>query len=133
MSIPFVETLTTALPIHQPRPIDAPAALAGIRVIDFTYFVAAPLATILLADLGADVIKVEMPERGDELPYYPPMVPGIGDQRAPYVWANRNKRSIGLNVKNAAIMRVEGALTPLTPALSTTNNVTSHPEEAERR
>ena len=54
-------------PAHQPRPSNAPTALQGVRVVDFTHFIAGPLATMFLADMGADVVKIEAPERGDEL------------------------------------------------------------------
>lgn len=89
-------------PLHAPRAASAPTALGGIRVLDFTHFIAGPLATMMLADMGADVIKVEAPERGDELRYYPPVVPGLEQQGAPFLWSNRNKRSIALDLKNAA-------------------------------
>lgn len=86
-------------PPHTPRPAGAPTALQGIRVVDFTHFIAGPLATMMLADMGADVIKIEPPERGDELRYYPPAVPGLQAQGGPFVWSNRNKRSLALDLK----------------------------------
>ena len=86
-------------PRHEPRPPGAPTALQGIRVVDFTHFIAGPLATMILADMGADVIKVEPPARGDELRYYPPAVPGLQSQGGPFVWSNRNKRSVALDLK----------------------------------
>ena len=64
-------------PAHVPRPAQAPTVLQGIRVVDFTHFIAGPLATMFLADMGADVVKIEAPERGDELRYYPPAVPDL--------------------------------------------------------
>jgi crotonobetainyl-CoA:carnitine CoA-transferase CaiB-like acyl-CoA transferase len=87
-------------PRHEHRPQGAPTALQGIRVVDFTHFIAGPLATMILADMGADVIKVEAPERGDELRYYPPAVPGLQSQGGPFVWSNRNKRSVALDLKS---------------------------------
>jgi crotonobetainyl-CoA:carnitine CoA-transferase CaiB-like acyl-CoA transferase len=86
-------------PAHVPRPAGAPTALQGIRVVDFTHFIAGPLATMMLADMGADVIKIEPPERGDELRYYPPAVPGLQQQGGPFAWSNRNKRSLALDLK----------------------------------
>ncbi len=88
-------------PAHEPRPKAAPTALQGIRVVDFSHFVAGPLATTMLADMGADVIKIEPPERGDELRYYPPAVPGLAEQGGPFLWSNRNKRSVALDLKSA--------------------------------
>jgi crotonobetainyl-CoA:carnitine CoA-transferase CaiB-like acyl-CoA transferase len=88
-------------PRHESRPQGAPTALEGIRVVDFTHFIAGPLATMILADMGADVIKVEPPARGDELRYYPPAVPGLQSQGGPFVWSNRNKRSVALDLKAA--------------------------------
>ncbi|MEZ5658452.1 MAG: CoA transferase [Burkholderiaceae bacterium] len=89
-------------PAHEPRPSGAPTALQGLRVVDFTHFIAGPMATMILADMGADVIKVEAPERGDELRYYPPAVPGLESQGGPFVWGNRNKRSVALDLKSPA-------------------------------
>ena len=68
--------------------------LAGLRVLDYGQYVAAPFATMLLADLGADVVKVE-PPRGDEWRRYDPFQPG----ESRYFYAlNRGKRSIGLDI-----------------------------------
>jgi crotonobetainyl-CoA:carnitine CoA-transferase CaiB-like acyl-CoA transferase len=93
---------TAEFPPHTPRPAGAPTALQGIRVVDFSHFIAGPLATMMLADMGADVIKIEPPERGDELRYYPPAVPGLEQQGGPFTWGNRNKRSFALDLKAPA-------------------------------
>ncbi len=93
-------------PPHTPRPAGAPTALQGIRVADFTHFIAGPLATMVLADMGADVIKIEPPARGDELRYYPPAWPGLEAQGAPFVWSNRNKRSLALDLKSDAALAI---------------------------
>ena len=93
-------------PPHVARPAGAPTALQGIRVVDFTHFIAGPLATMFLADMGADVVKIEAPERGDELRYYPPAVPGLEAQGGPFLWSNRNKRSIALDLKSPAGLAV---------------------------
>jgi crotonobetainyl-CoA:carnitine CoA-transferase CaiB-like acyl-CoA transferase len=91
--------LEDEFPAHTPRKADAPLALAGIRVVDFTHFIAGPFATMMLADMGADVIKIEATGRGDEFRYYPPSHPDDSTLGAPYLWANRNKRSIAIDLK----------------------------------
>jgi crotonobetainyl-CoA:carnitine CoA-transferase CaiB-like acyl-CoA transferase len=69
--------------------------LRGLRVLDYGQYVAAPFATMLLADLGADVVKVE-PPRGDEWRRYDPFQPG----ESRYFYAlNRGKRSVALDLK----------------------------------
>jgi crotonobetainyl-CoA:carnitine CoA-transferase CaiB-like acyl-CoA transferase len=93
-------------PRHEPRPQNAPTALQGIRVVDFTHFIAGPLATMILADMGADVIKVESPTRGDELRHYPPAIAGLDAQGGPFVWSNRNKRSVALDLKSVGGLAV---------------------------
>jgi glutaryl-CoA transferase len=77
------------------------AALSGIRILDFTRVLAGPTCTMLLADLGAEVIKVENPRRGDDTRQWGP--PYVGDasdnQSAYFLSVNRNKRSLTLNLK----------------------------------
>lgn len=97
-------------PSHVARPAHAPTALQGIRVVDFTHFIAGPLATMFLADMGADVVKIEPPERGDELRYYPPAVPGLEAQGGPFLWSNRNKRSVAVDLKTPAGIEVARSL-----------------------
>ncbi|MDT0479203.1 MULTISPECIES: CaiB/BaiF CoA transferase family protein [Streptomyces] len=77
-------------------------ALAGIRVLDLSRILAAPLATQMLADLGAEVIKIERPGSGDDSRTYgPPFAPGPEGDRtdtaAFYLSCNRNKRSVTVN------------------------------------
>ncbi|HMS74889.1 CaiB/BaiF CoA-transferase family protein [Gordonia sp. (in: high G+C Gram-positive bacteria)] len=74
----------------------APGALAGIRILDLSRILAAPFATQLLGDLGADVIKVERPGVGDDARDYGPPFLGDPDNRDSgfYLSTNRNKRSI---------------------------------------
>jgi crotonobetainyl-CoA:carnitine CoA-transferase CaiB-like acyl-CoA transferase len=78
-------------------------ALSGVRVLDFTRVLAGPFCTMLLADLGADVIKVEDPLRGDETRQWgPPWLEQRGERfSAYYLSVNRNKRSLTLDLKSA--------------------------------
>lgn len=83
------------------RPQDShPGALAGVRVADFSRVLAGPYATMLMADMGADVIKIE-PPHGDDTRQWSPPVDAHG--RATYFTAvNRNKRSVVLDLRNDA-------------------------------
>jgi crotonobetainyl-CoA:carnitine CoA-transferase CaiB-like acyl-CoA transferase len=79
-------------------------ALDGIRVLDLTRALAGPYCTLMLGDHGADVIKVEMPETGDETrEWAPPSIRGIS---AYYLAINRNKRSVTIDLKNPDGKRV---------------------------
>jgi len=73
--------------------------LTGIRVLDLTRLLPGAVCTMLLADMGADVIKVEDPDRGDYMRWTPPLVDG---QSVLFNALNRNKRSLALNLKAAA-------------------------------
>jgi crotonobetainyl-CoA:carnitine CoA-transferase CaiB-like acyl-CoA transferase len=79
--------------------MQATGPLRGLRVIDFTHFVAGPYATLILADMGAEVIKVENPGRGDEFRHYPPYSEKLDGEGAPYLWVNRNKKSVAVDLK----------------------------------
>ncbi len=72
-------------------------ALDGVRVLDFTRVLAGPLCTMILADLGADVIKVESIKNGDDTRQWGP--PWQGTMSAYFASVNRNKQSITLNLK----------------------------------
>jgi crotonobetainyl-CoA:carnitine CoA-transferase CaiB-like acyl-CoA transferase len=78
---------------------DGPAPLAGVRVLDLTRLLPGGYCTLLLADLGADVVKVEEPGRGDYLRWSPPLVEG---ESAMHQALNRGKRSIVLDLKTPA-------------------------------
>ena len=73
-----------------------PAALEGIRIIDFSHVYQGPVGTQLLADFGADVIKVERPGSGDWSRAWGPYV---GDVSLPFATLNRNKRSVTLDLR----------------------------------
>ena len=73
--------------------------LAGLLVADFSRILAGPYATMLLADLGADVVKVEAPTGDDTRTWQPPL---RGDVSTYYLGVNRNKRSIALDLKDEA-------------------------------
>ncbi|MEX1018017.1 MAG: CoA transferase [Litorilinea sp.] len=74
-----------------------PGALQGIRILDFSHVFQGPLATQLLADYGADVIKIERPGAGDWSRSWGPFVDGVS---MPFANLNRNKRSLALNTKH---------------------------------
>ena len=74
----------------------APAPLRGVRVLDFSRVLAGPYCTMLLADLGAEVIKVERPGGGDETRSWGP--PFAGDEATYYLAVNRGKRSVALDL-----------------------------------
>ena len=79
--------------------------LAGIRVLDLSRVVAGPYCTMLLADLGADVIKVERPERGDDLREWRART-GRGGMSAVFAAVNRNKRGIALDLQKPEGARI---------------------------
>jgi len=71
-------------------------ALDGIRVLDMTRVLAGPYCTLLLGDMGAEIIKIEVPGSGDDSRTYPPF---IGTESAYFMNLNRNKKSLTLNLK----------------------------------
>ena len=71
-------------------------ALDGIRVVDLTRILAGPYCTLLLGDMGAEIIKIEVPGHGDDSRRYPPF---IGTESAYFMNLNRNKKSLTLNLK----------------------------------
>jgi crotonobetainyl-CoA:carnitine CoA-transferase CaiB-like acyl-CoA transferase len=76
--------------------------LAGIRVLDFSTLLPGPLATLLLAEAGAEVIKIERPGAGDEMRSYSPK---FGSDSVNFAMLNRGKRSIAIDLKQSASLR----------------------------
>lgn len=72
-------------------------ALEGIKILDLTRILAGPYATMILADMGADVIKIERPGSGDDSRAYGPYV---NEESAYFMSLNRNKRSMTMNLKS---------------------------------
>ena len=92
------------------RPDDTlpPGPLSGIRVVDLTSMISGPVATMMLADQGADVIKVEAPQRPDHTRH---VGSGHTGMTATFVNNNRNKRSIVLDLKTAEGLEALRAIT----------------------
>jgi crotonobetainyl-CoA:carnitine CoA-transferase CaiB-like acyl-CoA transferase len=80
--------------------------LAGLRVLEYAQYVAGPFAGMLLADLGADVIKVEPPD-GDAWRHYEPFAPG---ESRFFYGLNRNKRSVVIDLKTDDGVRASASL-----------------------
>lgn len=70
--------------------------MKGVRVIDLTHVLAGPFATMLMGDLGAEILKIEKPGRGDTTRGTPPY---FGDVSHYFIAVNRNKRSVGIDIK----------------------------------
>ena len=83
-------------------------ALSGVRVLDLTRILAGPLCTMMLGDMGADVIKVEPPGTGDDTRTWGP--PFVGGESAYFLGLNRNKRSLTLNLASAPGQEILAAL-----------------------
>jgi formyl-CoA transferase len=96
------------LPDRAPREKDAPTALDGLLVIDFTRVVAGPACTQTLADFGAEVIKIENPDGGDDTRHYEHA--DLAGESAAFVSLNRNKRSIALDLTKPEACDVARAL-----------------------
>lgn len=100
-TINYQSLLTNKLPLDNmqtlPNPNGMPEALEGVRVLDCSQILAGPFCSMLLADMGADVIKIEKPNGGDDTRRMGP--PFIDTESAAFLAMNRNKRSIVLNFK----------------------------------
>ena len=79
--------------------------LEGIRVLDLTTSYSGPFCTMFLADMGADVVKIEEPQKGDDSRYWGPPFTGKGESPW-FLSANRNKRSIALNIRQPDDMEI---------------------------
>ena len=77
---------------------ETPGPLGGVRVLDLSRVLAGPYCTMILGDLGADVIKVEQPGKGDDTRAWGP--PWAGTESAYYLTVNRNKRGITVDLKS---------------------------------
>ncbi len=93
---------------------DVTRPLEGIHVLDFTTLLPGPLATLILAEAGAEVIKIERPDRGDEMRSY---APKFGADSVNFALLNRGKRSIAINLKEP------GAVDRLRPLVEVTDVV----------
>ncbi|MDW3222051.1 MAG: CoA transferase [Paracoccaceae bacterium] len=77
--------------------------LTGVKVIELAHIMAGPVCGLMLADMGADVIKVEKPTGDDSRRFVPPEING---EAAAYMMMNRNKRGISLNLKDPAAVEI---------------------------
>lgn len=75
-----------------------PGPLHGLRVLDFTRVLSGPFSTMILADLGADVVKIEDPQHGDDTRHWGP--PFVEEESSYFLSINRNKRSVALDLKS---------------------------------
>jgi crotonobetainyl-CoA:carnitine CoA-transferase CaiB-like acyl-CoA transferase len=97
-------TARPQLPRRAPRKKGAPTALDGLLVVDFTRVVAGPACTQTLADFGAEVIKIENPDGGDDTRSYEHAE--LAGESAAYVSLNRNKRDIALDLTKSEAREV---------------------------
>ena len=74
-----------------------PQALSGMKVLDCSQILAGPFCTMMLADMGAEVIKIEKPNGGDDTRGWGP--PFIAGESAAFLQLNRNKKSVSLNIQ----------------------------------
>ncbi|KAL7636490.1 UNVERIFIED_CONTAM: hypothetical protein RMT77_013265 [Armadillidium vulgare] len=95
-----IRNLKISKNMHFPRSSlcsDTAGPLSGIKILDFTRVLAGPFATMILGDLGANIIKVEKPGGGDDTRLWGP--PFVGNESAYFFSVNRNKKSIVLDLK----------------------------------
>ena len=92
-----------------------PGPLAGLTIVDLTRVLSGPYCTMLLADMGARVIKIEQPGRGDDTRAWGP--PFVGEESAYFLSINRNKESVTLDFKTAEGRHILGQLISTADAL----------------
>lgn len=85
-----------------------PGPLAGMRVLDLSRVLAGPWCTMVLADLGAEVIKIENPDGGDDTRHWGP--PYAGGESAYYLCTNRNKQSVSVDLRTVEGQRIVRSL-----------------------
>jgi len=83
--------------------------LAGVRVLDFGHYIAAPILTRMMADMGAEIIKIELAPRGDLTRVYPYLKAG---QSGAYIQHNRGKQSVCLDLKKPEAIEIVRGLVP---------------------
>jgi len=88
---------------------DKPSVLSGVRVLDFGHYIAAPILTRMMADMGAEIIKVELAPRGDLTRLYPYFKAG---QSGGYIQQNRGKQSVCLDLKKPEALEIVKGLVP---------------------
>ncbi|MGE0726226.1 MAG: CaiB/BaiF CoA transferase family protein, partial [Alphaproteobacteria bacterium] len=77
--------------------------LQNVRVLDFTRVLAGPFATQLLGDLGADIVKIEAPGKGDDTRHFPPYLGGVSHY---FIALNRSKRSLVLDLRKPEAIEI---------------------------
>lgn len=99
---------------HEPAPegdiqpeVDASLPLSGVRILDLTRYLSGPYATLLLAEMGAEVIKIEVPEAGDDTRHIAPMQ---GDVSFYHSTVNRSKASVEIDLKSEEGVRLIHAM-----------------------
>ena len=92
--------------VEQDTPQNPTGPLAGLRVLDLSSVVSGPMAAMVLADQGADVVKVEPPGWGDGIRYLGATNRGVS---AIFCMINRNKRSIGIDWKKPCLLYTSDA------------------------
>jgi len=91
----------------KPGQPDTRRALDGVRIVAFEQVLSGPFSTLLLGDMGAEIIKIEKPGTGDLIRHWDNAVRGLSSG---YVWLNRNKRSLSLDVKRDEGRKIVHAL-----------------------
>src|SRR5207237_3985263 len=85
------------MPAVMPAEPERSLPLAGLKVLDFSRVLAGPLCTMLLGDMGAEVLKIEDPRHGDDTRAWAPLVGGWSTY---FLGVNRNKKSVAVDLKS---------------------------------